>query len=218
MNDTKRIQHYGILLIFIFPALFTLLLFVLQWPEWWTWIVFELTPMGWMQSVLLMFCALTAAYNGLVNYITPHQAPAYRTFLLMAIAFFCLALDERFALHERMRDKFLAPHHVTFPLFPWVEPGNFILLLFLMVGLALLTKFLRVLTPLSKKFFVVGTIIAAIAILMDSFEYTGYSVDVQRWEQFIEEQLEETAMCHFLAAQYLTLVEQLTTRAPKLSR
>src|SRR5918995_4015904 len=97
-----------------------LLLMVARWPSWWSWIAPEQTPMTWLQSVVLV---LAAAGSMLIAYVLRLSGTRRVTaWWVLAAGFGGLAFDERFAIHERVRDGVLAPRDITVPFLPWVAP------------------------------------------------------------------------------------------------
>lgn len=176
------------------------------WPRWWLWIAPEQTPMTWLQSMLLVLCGfvclLLAAHGWLTGDDEPRQQ---RVFLLLATGFAWLALDERFALHERARDGVLAPRGLEVPLLAWVGPGDFVLIGYAVAGLAVLRPVLRALRGDSRArpLFVAGVVCAVIVVAADSVDVRSMSAGVERTEQTVEEIVE-------LASDALLLLALLT--------
>src|SRR5699024_4826191 len=117
------------------------LLFVAQYPQWWVWIAQEQVPMTWFQSVTLVVPGVV----GLVAWFVSRAAGRRPRlgFALLALGFAALAFDERFAIHERVRDGVLAPRDVRLPGLTWVAPGDFLLILVAVVGLVLVPVVVR---------------------------------------------------------------------------
>jgi hypothetical protein len=167
--------------------------------------------MAWLQSVALV---LAAAGSALIAVISAQVAgPGVRIWWLLAAGFAVLAVDERFALHERLRDGVLAPRDVTVPLLPWVAAGDFLLLVAGLVGLAILPFVWRALRPdpLARRALVVGVVLAAAAVGMDSVDPAKWSVDVERVQQTAEEVVELGGALAFLAAVTLRVLSLLDT-------
>ncbi len=61
-----------------------------------------------------------------------------RPWQLLAVGFAAPAVDERFALHERLRDAVLAPRGISVPFLPWVAPGDFLVMLIAVTRLTVL--------------------------------------------------------------------------------
>src|SRR5699024_4666997 len=98
------------------------LLFVAQYPQWWVWIAQDQVPRTWSQSVTVV----VAGVVGLVAWFVSRAAGRRPRlgFALLALGFAALAFDERFAIHERVRDGVLAPRDVRLPGLTWVAPGD----------------------------------------------------------------------------------------------
>jgi hypothetical protein len=186
-------------------------------PRWWMWIASESTPMTWLQSVVLLGCAglalLHAALVDLRGPVASVSAPPGRqrgTWLLVAAGFGALALDERFALHERIRDRILAPHGIRVPFADWMAPGDFILLAVLVVGLFALPALYRQLRSdrTALRLFGLGLLLTVTALTADSFDPAKMGLDVERLEQTLEECVELCAALCYLTALLLPLLSR----------
>lgn len=181
--------------------LFAALCFFAKWPNYWEWIANEQTPFTWLQSVLLLlvstFCLLNALYTHLRK-----EAGAPSTWLFLGASMCFLALDERFAIHERVRDSILEPLGVTIPFLPWVGAGDFIVLGYFAVALVLLRRIIRVFRreTAAFRFFLAGFLLAALAVGADSFNVERMSVEAIRIEQTAEEIAEAFAFSCLLIA------------------
>lgn len=190
-----------------------LALAVARYPSWWAWIAMEATPMTWLQSVVLVVAAVGA---GLVAHVLallhrPAAGPARsaaRTWLLLAAGFGALAIDERFALHERLRDGVLAPRGITVPFLPWVAPGDFLILAVAAVGLAVLPMVWRAVRPdpAAGRALLLGVVLAAVAVASDSVDPSTWSVAGERVQQSLEEVVELASGLALLAAVWLRLL------------
>ncbi|MQA05285.1 MAG: hypothetical protein GEV07_22030 [Streptosporangiales bacterium] len=184
------------------------LLAAARWPSWWAWIAPEQTPMTWLQSVVLVLAAAGALLLAAIG------APAPRIWLLLAVGLCGLAFDERFAVHERIRDGFLAPRDVRVPFLPWVGPGDFLLLGVALVGLGVLPFVWRALAGdrLARVAFAVGVGLALVAVASDSVDPARWSVAAERWEQSLEEVVELGSGLALLCAVWLRLLAVLGDR------
>jgi len=170
------------------------------WPRYWTYVAAEDTPMTWLQSVVLV---LTAAGWAVAAYVHRLRDGRYAVpWLLLAVGFLGLGLDERFALHERIRDRILAPADIRIPFLPWVGPGDFVLLAVGAAGLALAPRVWRGLSRdrRARMLFVVGVGLAVLAVGMDSLDPARMGLDVERLEQTLEECVELASGLAFLGA------------------
>lgn len=195
-------------------------------PRWWLWIASESTPMTWLQSVVLIGCAglalLHAALIDLRGPVPDVRATPGRqrgTWLLVAAGFGALALDERFALHERLRDRVLAPRGIRLPFADWMAPGDFILLAVLSVGLFALPALYRQLRAdrTALRLFGLGLSLTVAALLADSFDPAKMSLGVERLEQTLEECVELCAALSYLTALLLPLLARFTPPDTPLS-
>lgn len=181
--------------------------------RWWRYIAPEQTPMTWAQSVVLVLAGATAMVLHGASRLRPAPSAAARrpVWWLLGAGLWLLALDERFAVHERVRDGLLAPRDVRVPLLPWVGPGDFLLLGVAVVGLLVLPRVLAGLTPdrVARRTFLTGVALAALAVTMDSLDPARMSLPVERWEQTLEECVELTVGLCLLAALVLRLLGRL---------
>ncbi|MBV2364968.1 hypothetical protein ACFPZ0_10255 [Streptomonospora nanhaiensis] len=185
-----------------------------RWPRWWDYIAQEMTPMTWVQSVVLVLAAAGAL---LVAFVL-RRTSGGRTgvWWLLAAGFAALALDERFALHERVRDGYLAPRGVTVPFLPWVAPGDFLVMGLAVVGLALLPAVWRAVRvdTASRNALALGVLLAVVAVGMDSIDPATWTVAAERVQQSLEEVVELGSGLAFLAAIVLRLTGLLAAHLP----
>jgi hypothetical protein len=201
VNKIGRAKNIFLTASFLFPILFILFLIMAQWPRWWIWTVPELTPLAWMQSVLLFLTGVMAFESALLADWGERKKESIN-WVLLGIGFFYFCLDERFAFHERLRDKVLVPLGFKIRALFWVAPGDYLMLAFMVVGIALVPRFIRLFNQdrKAKKLFFAAIGLSAVAIIADSFSYKAYSIEVQRLEQFWEQMVKTTAMVFFLNA------------------
>lgn len=177
----------------LLPAGFVVFLLLARWPEYWKWINFEDTPMTSLQVSVMYTSALVACAAGSHAWLEARKECV--DWWLLAVAFLYFAMDDRFAIHERIRDNILAPHGIRIPFLPWVGPGDFILLIYAVVGLLMLPRLLRVFrgNHAATVRFLTAVGVAGVAVLLDSIELKRLPVEWQRLEQTVEECLELTA-------------------------
>lgn len=215
-----RVRHRTVVVLAALAVLIPLALAGARWPSWWSWIAAEDTPMTWLQSVGLLVTGALAAFAGYVTLLRAASGVAgagdaerpRRLRLLsgrpvvawsvLASAFIALALDERFAIHERIRDRVLAPRDIRLPFLPWVGPGDFLILLVAVVGLLALPGLWRLFAAdrLARTVLLVGVGLAATAVAMDSVSPDLMTIEVERLEQTLEECFEFAAGLALLAA------------------
>lgn len=202
------------------------LLLVARWPQWWAWIASEQTPMTWLQSVVLVLAAAASGLIAMLQRMTGasragasmpgvgmsgSRVPGDRAWPLLAVGFAALAFDERFAVHERLRDGVLAPRGVALPFLPWVAPGDFLILGVAVVGLALLPMVLQAVRDDrgSRNALLVGVAFAVGAVGMDSIDPSTWTVHAERVQQTLEEVVELASGLCFLGAVGLRLLREL---------
>jgi hypothetical protein len=200
----KWLKRVIIFLPLIVTSLFIILLLIGQWPRYWEWIAKEQTPFTWYQSVLLLLVAVFSIWNAVFSLLSKMKQHAL-TWVLVSLAFFALTIDERFAIHERIRDKLLRPADISIPFLPWVGAGDFILLLYLAIALLLFRQVMQIFKEdsLSFKFFIIGFVLSAIAILADSYNFEGMAIEALIMEQTLEEIIEAFSFSCILIATLL---------------
>jgi hypothetical protein len=188
------------------PAAFVVFFIVARWPEYWMWINFENTPMTSLEVGVMYTAALVAAACGTVYHVTDFDRFAARWWWALGAALFYLGLDDRFAIHERIRDQLLAPAGIRIPGLP-IAPGDFILLAYALVGLVFTWKgrALWRARPAIERCFLAGVIVSAVAVLMDAYDIARFSIPAQRLEQTLEEICELIGQTCFLLAAWAAL-------------
>ena len=197
----------------IFSVLFVVFIVIVQWPNWWMWVVFELTPMTWLESTILYTCAMIAFGCFILSFLYKENNKA-KLWALLSFAFFYLSFDERFAIHERIRDKILAPNNIRIPFLFWIAPGDFILLIFLVIGIFIVPQVLGLfkVRKLAYYCFLIGVGLSAAVVIVDSIEVKQMSVEFQRLEQFVEEIVETIAMLLFMNSFFLMFTHAIESR------
>lgn len=201
-STTERPWDFVLLLaLWLIVAGFLLLLLGAGWPQYWRFIAAETTPLTWLESVLLL---LTAFVAGLIAYIEGLAGQKSRRvvqgWIAIALAFAWLALDERFAIHERLRDQWLKPTGIK--LLPWMEAGDWVIPLYMLCGLAAVWSIWRLLGKdrATRQFFVAALLLAACAVLMDTIDIRRLDKGMERLLQSVEEGIETFAMTAFLSS------------------
>lgn len=185
-----------------------LVLFGARYPRWWVWIAPEETPMTWLQSVVLVLAAATSALVAFVLRSVGDRPAHRRAWWLLSAGFAALAVDERFALHERVRDRVLAPRGTTIPFLPWVAPGDFLVMAVAVVGLAVLPMVWRAssVDAGARRALLLGVGLAVVAVGLDSIDPSTWTVQAERVQQSIEEVIELASGLAFLAVAGLRLL------------
>ena len=193
------------------------LLAVAQWPSYWVWIAPEQTPMGFVQALFLFSAALFAGLLALVSRLEATPREERIVWSLAALGFFYLMADERFALHERLRDNVLVNVDLALP---WGSPGDYVLVLFLFASLAILPRLLLLLRAHGSAiwFFAAGVALTVLVVAADTVDVRSLSLRVERLEQTIEEVVEAVAASLLAAGLFLAVSARLTRLADRAAR
>jgi hypothetical protein len=203
MNDKSltrlsKLQRYLILITIIFPTLSVIIFVAAQWPQYWKWIATEDTPMTTLQVAVMYTIALVSWANAGLQHLRFNAAKSSR-WLVLGCSFFWLALDDRFAIHERIRDSFLAPRHVAIPFLP-IAAGDFVLLFYMAVGLLILKWLLPIFqeTKTIRNRFLAGIAVSVLVVTVDAYDIHRLDINAERLEQTVEEVFELIAQTLFL--------------------
>jgi hypothetical protein len=203
MNDNSltrlnKLQRYLILITIIFPAISVLVFIAAQWPQYWKWIATEDTPMTTLQVAVMYTIALVSWANAGLQHLRFNSAKTSR-WLVLGCSFFWFALDDRFAIHERIRDSFLAPRNVSISFLP-IAAGDFVLLFYMVIGLLVLKWLLPIFreTKAIRNRFLAGIAVAALVIVVDAYDIHRLDINAERLEQTVEEVFELIAQTLFL--------------------
>lgn len=187
---------------------FCLLLVTVAWPEYWRYVAPETSPLAWWESVLLALSSFTCLLLAWDAWVREERRTVRAGWLTAAAGFALLALDERFAVHERIRDRFLKPTGIR--LFPWMEAGDWLIPLYALTGLAVAWGIWRLLDrPQARRFFAAALVLAFCAAAMDTVDVRSLNLAMERLLQSVEEIVEALAMTAFLSAFLLVLATRL---------
>ena len=207
MNQARlaRIERSLLISVFTLCSLFVILLFVLKWPSYWVYIASEQTPMTWLQSVIWFGCVLFALVSLTLLYIQEGLSRHALVWLILSGAFLFLMMDERFAFHERIRDHYLKPAGIK--ILPWMEAGDFILLIYALAALAFAVPIYRVyrVRRAALVWLCIAAILFAAAVGMDTFDVSKMSKAAERLEQSTEEIIELFAVLSLFSSIWLMI-------------
>jgi hypothetical protein len=183
--------------------------------EYWEMFAGEENAVTWFSSVQLLLLAAVAWGNRRVAELLAASPGRPRTAIwtFFALGFVFLSIDERFELHERLRDELLAPAGVATDV-GFLEPGDLGLYAILAVGLVATAFLVRELRerPLALGLFASGVVLAAAVTVTDSVR--GEIAYAWRhgwfWNYVFEETGELWAQLLFLLAFLLLLHDRLT--------
>lgn len=171
-------------------------------PDWWTWIAPEASLAREINTAMLL---ATAGLAGLQWW---RRSEDRTVFGLLAVGFLGLAIDERVAIHERLRDRVLAPRDIRLPFIPWGEPGDIVLVVVAIVGLVMLRFVLRAIATDGRAvpWFMAGVALAVTAVALDTLPIETYQLRTEIYFQSGEEAIELAGAACFLSAM-LTVAE-----------
>jgi len=175
--------------------------------------------------VVLVLCAATCLLTAYLIRLAsgPHTGVRRRdpvvAWGVLALGFAGLAFDERFSVHERIRDHILAPRGVRIPFLPWVAPGDFLLMLVAVAGLLVLPLVWRCFRGdrLAIALLGAGVLLALVAVGLDSIDPSSWTVGQERVQQSLEEVVELGSGLAFLGASVVRLLDLLRLRAGSAS-
>lgn len=183
------------------------LLAAAQWPRYWVWIAPEQTPMTFVQALLLFLAAVFAALLAVAAFLDGRRGEV-RRWALVSLGFCALTADERFALHERLRDGYLADLGWGLP---WGAPGDYVLAIVAAAGLALLPWLWAGLSGdrLARRTCATAVALAAAVVVVDSFDVARMTQDGERLQQTLEEVVEAVAGALFAGTVGIRLLSRL---------
>lgn len=202
----RRLQKLVRTLLFLIPMInigWLLASVALSWPDWWLLINYEQSPLTWFSSIQLFSIALTC---GTLYILESRQSLTYFWALLTA-AFLFFSFDERFQIHEKLRDHVFKPNDIGTNI-PGVGAGDFLFLVIGAVGLVFSFFLIKNLKP-NRSFlipFFLALITSLIATLFDAQPINPMEIRGARIHQFWEEILETIGQMFFFVS-FLVLIQ-----------
>ncbi|MAZ48669.1 MAG: hypothetical protein CME65_08895 [Halobacteriovoraceae bacterium] len=209
--------NYLMILVFIFS----------KWPKYWEHINYEYSHLTWLSSLNLILISLFC----FLAYIL-EATPVKKTKLLgwfqqnllgfLSAGFLLLALDEKFQIHEKLRERIFIPNQVGTDI-PGIGAGDFLHLFIAILGLSIsyfiYQKFKGI--RLSQYFFIGALLSGLGSVLMDvtspvirnDSELSPSELQASIDHQFIEELIEINAIIFFLMAFYLLFSFRLKNKS-----
>lgn len=180
----------------------SLLLLLAGGSRYWLYIATEQTPMTWLQSTILVLCAAVCAAHAGQSWLMSGRLLPWAP---LSAGFLALALDERFAIHERVRESALSDTGIGLP---WGAPGDLLLPVYAVVGLLALPALLGAVghDRTAWRLLVGAVALCAVVVGIDTVDPDAMSVSVERLEQTTEEVLELLAGTLILLSLLLSLV------------
>ena len=166
-------------------------------PNYWKNIIYERSALTWVESLILSACSMISFFNFL--FLKKQKGKISGIWILLTSVFLYLALDERFMLHEGIRERILKPNNIQLKFLFWVEKGDYVLLMFMVAGLSILPFIFKELKSdkTSMRFFITGIIFSVFAVLTYTIDLRGKQLQSQYLIQYVEEVLETSGMLCF---------------------
>ena len=169
----------------------------------------------WLSSAQLLLTGLAAYGNyaliKLSDLRTDRRTPYRWVWIFFLVGFVYLACDEAFMFHERIRRHILRPNRLFTDL-PLVESGNVVLLFYLLVGMAMLYFFFRVLKSNrhSVRLFIAAVAVIAPVVVIDAIDpaFLERTVVMKEVRNMLEEIFENLAEVLFLLSFLVILFER----------
>lgn len=172
-------------------------------PDYGRLITDEQSPMTWVQTVLLAVAGVLAALHAARRWLAGDRLHPWP---LLAAGLLWLAVDDRFVIHERLRDELLAGRIPD--VIPWGRPGDVVLLAYAVGGLVLTRAVLRALAAdrAARWAFVAALGLLGVAAAIDTVDAESLTRSQELAEATVEESLELFGDASFVLALALPAV------------
>lgn len=157
---------------FIVINILMILMFIFsKWPKYWEHINYEYSHLTWLSSVNLILTGLACILAFLMTeLITPVRNLIHRFIIgILGCGFLFLSLDEKFQIHEKLREKVFIPNEIGTNI-SGVGAGDFTHILFAIVGLGIsffIYKRIKI-SKLSLGLYSSAIIMALISVITDA--------------------------------------------------
>lgn len=173
-----NLMRYSFVIGYFVTNVFLVIIFILsKWPKYWEHINYEWSHLTWLSSVNLIligiFCLIgfmITELNSPVVLKKPIFSFIHRYIIgAMGLGFLFLALDEKFQIHEKLREKVFIPNEVGTDI-PGIGAGDFLHVIIAIVGLGM-TYFIYQRIKISKislGFYGAAVFMALISVITDA--------------------------------------------------
>ncbi|MFC4778821.1 hypothetical protein ACFO9Q_18655 [Paenibacillus sp. GCM10023252] len=208
----QRMERWLISMLWLGGVFFTCLLIAVKLPRYWEYIASEQTPMTWLQSLMWFGCTVLAMLCLMMAYVRDGFHREAAMWLMLSCGFTFLMLDERFAIHERIRDRYLKP--TGFRLLPWMEAGDYIVLLYAVAALFCTVLIYRLFRVRRGALLWLGlaALLFACAVGADTLDVSRMTMAEERFEQTLEECVELAAVLSLFSSMLLMLTHYVRDR------
>lgn len=179
---------------------------VSAWPEYWKHINYEESHLTWFSSIQLIFISLTCFSIWFHKFIQKQSKVSQFLWLSLGGGFFFFSLDEKFQIHERLREGVFKVHEIGTNI-SGVGKGDFLHLIFAAIGLVFSYFVVKEMKGKNGSlwFFLCAVVISLISVVSDAtmdipVQSSAEIVQEFRAHQFTEEILETIAEALFLVS------------------
>lgn len=193
------------LLVYSFSITFYLLFIFafIKYPEWYIWIEEDDSPHAYIQLLILCSASVTGLGSYLIHNLDESITKKEKFIVLLAaFGYLFLAVESKYEFHNQIRR--ILEVKDDFPIFLWFERGDFMLTLFLVIGLIFSSFFFKYLKQSKRALtiFFIGAGFAVFSVGIDSF-HLDKIINIEHNIEFVLEEVGETlAMLCFLNANF----------------
>lgn len=177
-------------------AIFPLALFLIGLPKPWRIFEGEASPINWFSSVQLVILGVIGLS---VFFVTRFErtgesdpTPAAWPWLVVSVGFFFLSFDEKFQIHETVREEWLKPAGIATGI-PGLKSGDIVLLGYAVAGVFLTFKLVQDLRRHRRSLilFVAALFVIGVAATQDSLNLKVLKTPTVRHVQIVAEEVGE---------------------------
>ncbi|MAX65759.1 MAG: hypothetical protein CME66_02385 [Halobacteriovoraceae bacterium] len=209
---TLSIRALTIPFIFLFDCIFIVLCILAGGERYWDHISYEHSHLTWLSSLQLFFIGttcLTIWIGKSNNRLDLKKLKQFWLWPFLGFSFIFLSLDEKFQIHERLREGVFKPNHIGTNL-PGIGAGDFLHILFAVIGLALSYFIYKQIkkNKIALIYLILALIISLYTVISDAFSEipnlnsSQTYIEIFRFHQFTEEILEILAQLFFFSTFY----------------
>jgi hypothetical protein len=172
----------------------------------------EQSPMTWLQTVILVVAGVLAGLVAARRWLTGGRLYPW---VVLAAGLAWLAVDDRFVIHERLRDEVLAGRIPD--LIPWGKPGDIVLVVYAVGGIVLTRSLERDLRHdrAARWAFLAGLVLLGLAVAVDTVDPESLTRSQELAAATVEESLELFGDTAFMLSMALVTVVALAGRDPE---
>lgn len=204
--DQIRLIFLGLFMVGNFGLI---VLFILsKWPKYWEHINYEYSHLTWLSSVNLIFIGVFCLLAFILTELRQPNGHTIGRYIigLLGSGFLFLSLDEKFQIHEKLREKVFIPNEIGTEV-PGIGAGDFLHILIAIFGLGISYFIFKSIkkSKLSIYLFSSALVLAFISVIVDATSpvvrddstLSPAELMTSINHQFTEELLESSAIIFF---------------------